>query len=106
MPVSTDLKGSSVRGPSSGWSNSMNTRFQISSQRGQVSVWSGTQPAPSENSMPRSKWISLLGPQGPVSAMRQKLWSSPLSTSPQRAMRSGGRPISSRQMAHDSSSSV
>ena len=38
--------------------------------------------------------------------MRQKLWSSPLSASPQRAMRSAGMPISSRQMFHASSSSV
>ncbi len=39
---------------------------------------------PSERCAPRSKWISLHGPQGPVSAIRQKLLSSPASTSPQR----------------------
>ena len=43
----------------------MNTRFQISSQRGQCSLWSGTQSGPSERCAPRSKWISLHGPQGP-----------------------------------------
>ena len=41
------------------------------------------QCGPSENCAPRSKWISLHGPHGPVSAIRQKLLSSPLSTSPQ-----------------------
>ena len=89
------VNGSGTR-LSGSWSNSMNTRFQISSQRGHVSEWSGMQCGPSENSAPRSKWISLHGPHGPVSAIRQKLASSPLSTSPQRAIRSGGRPISSR----------
>ena len=38
---------------------------------------------PSDRCAPRSKWISLHGPHGPVSAMRQKLLSSPASTSPQ-----------------------
>ena len=76
MPVSTLVNGSGTR-PSGRWSNSMNTRFQISSQRGQVSEWSGMQSGPSENCAPRSKWISLHGPHGPVSAIRQKLWSSP-----------------------------
>ena len=60
---------------------------------------------PSERWAPRSKWISLHGPHGPVSAMRQKFLSSPASTSPQRAIRSGGRPISSRQIAQATSSS-
>ena len=46
---------------------------------------------PSDSSGPRSKWISLHGPQGPVSAIRQKLLSSPRSTSPQIAIRSGGQ---------------
>ena len=94
--MSTLVNGNGTR-LSGSWSNSMNTRFQISSQRGHVSEWSGMQCGPSENSGPRSKWISLHGPHGPVSAIRQKLASSPLSTSPQTAMRSGGRPISSRQ---------
>ena len=53
---------------------------------------------PRRTARPRSKWISLHGPHGPVSAIRQKLLSSPASTSPQRAIRSGGRPISSRQI--------
>ena len=38
---------------------------------------------PSDRCAPRSKWISLHGPHGPVSAIRQKLLSSPASTSPQ-----------------------
>ena len=84
----------------------MNTRFQISSQRGQCSLWSGMHSGPSDRCAPRSKWISLHGPHGPVSAIRQKLLSSPLSTSPQRAIRSGGRPISSRQIDQATSSSV
>jgi len=103
--VSTLWKGSSTR-PLGRWSNSMNTRFQISSQRGQVSEWSGMHCGPSENSTPRSKWISLHGPHGPVSAIRQKLLSSPASTSPQIAIRSGVRPISSRQIARATSSSL
>ena len=88
IPVSTLLNGKGCR-PSGRWSNSMNTRFQISSQRGQFSEWSGMQCGPSENSAPRSKWISLHGPQGPVSAIRQKLLSSPSSTFPHLAIRSG-----------------
>ncbi len=64
------------------------------------------QSGPSENWTPRSKWISLHGPHGPVSAIRQKLLSSPASTSPQTAIRSGGRPISSRQIARATSSSL
>ena len=95
--MSTLGNGSGTR-PSGFWSNSMNTRFQISSQRGQVSLWSGMQCGPSDRCAPRSKWISLHGPHGPVSAIRQKLLSSPASTSPQTAIRSGGRPISSRQI--------
>ncbi len=43
-----------ARAPSGCWSNSMKTRFQISSQRGQCSLWSGTQSGPSESSAPRS----------------------------------------------------
>ena len=61
---------------------------------------------PSDRCAPRSKWISLHGPHGPVSAIRQKLLSSPLSTSPQTAIRSGGSPISSRQTARATSSSL
>ena len=40
--MSTLVNGSGTR-PSGRWSNSMNTRFQISSQRGQCSSWSGVQ---------------------------------------------------------------
>ncbi len=104
--MSTLGNGSGTRGPSGSWSNSMKTRFQTSTQRGHVSEWSGTHSGPSERWAPRSKWISLHGPHGPVSAIRQKFLSSPASTSPQRAIRSGGRPISSRQIAHATSSSV
>ena len=75
----------------------MNTRFQISSQRGHCSSWSGMQCGPSLYSSPRSKWSSEQGPQGPTSAIRHQFFSSPAGKSPQRAMRSSGRPISSRQ---------
>ena len=105
MPVSTLWNGSGTRPPGR-WSYSMKTRFQISSQRGQFSEWSGTHSGPSERWAPRSKWISLHGPHGPVSAIRQKLLSSPESTSPQIAILSGGRPISSRQTARAISSSL
>jgi hypothetical protein len=84
----------------------MKTRFHTSSQRGQCSLWSGTHAGPSLSDAPLSKWISLHGPHGPVSAIRQKLWSSPASTLPHFAMRSGGNPISSRQIDHATSSSV
>ena len=46
------------------------------------------------------------GPLRTVSAIRQKLASSPASTFPHRAIRSGGRPISSRQIDHATASSV
>ena len=39
--MSTLGNGSGTRGPSGSWSNSMKTRFQISSQRGHCSEWSG-----------------------------------------------------------------
>ena len=106
MPVSTLLNGSGVRLPSAARSNSMKTRFQISSQRGHVSEWSGTHSGPSDRWAPRSKWSSLHGPHGPVSPIRQKFCSSPSAMFPQRTSRSGGRPISSLQIRCASSSSV
>ena len=51
------------------------------------------------NSGPRSQKISEFGPHGPVSAMRQKL-----SSSPRRWMRSAGSPTTSRQIFSASSS--
>ena len=84
----------------------MNTRFQISSQRGQVSLWSGMHSGPSLRCAPRSKWISLHGPHGPMSAIRHQFFSSPFGKSPQRTSRSGGRPISSRQTSKARSSVV
>ena len=84
----------------------MNTRFQISSQRGHVSLWSGMHSGPSLRCAPRSKWISLHGPHGPMSPIRHQFFSSPLGKSPQRTSRSGGRPISSRQTSKARSSVV
>ena len=52
----------------------MNTRFQISSQRGHVSLWSGMHSGPSLRWAPRSKWISLHGPHGPVGPDCQKFF--------------------------------
>ena len=104
--VSTPGAGSGVSEPSGWRSNSMNTRFQTSSQRGHCSLWSGTQCGPSDRWAPRSKWISLHGPHGPMSAMRHQFFSSPRGKSPQRTSRSAGRPISSRQTSNATSSVV
>ena len=49
--MSTLGNGSGTR-PAGRWSNSMNTRFHSSSQRGQDSEWSGTHSGPSDSSAP------------------------------------------------------
>ena len=94
------VNGSGTR-PSGRWSNSMNTRFQISSQRGQCSLWSGMQCGPSRQvraavEMDLAARPARPGLGHPPEVVRRR----PLSTSPQRAIRSGGRPISSRQTSH------
>ena len=56
MPVSTVRFGSSVREPSSAWSNSMKTRFQISIQRSPPhSSWGVQSGRPQEHGPPTSK---------------------------------------------------
>ena len=81
MPVSTDGLGSGRRARSGSCSNCMKTRFQISIQRSQSQAgpWQGRPAAASAQgrSSPWWKWISLHGPQGPVSPMAQKLSLSP-----------------------------
>ena len=62
--MSTLLNGSGWR-PSGRWSNSMNTRFQISSQRGHVSLWSGMQCGPSENCVAAVEVDLAARPAGP-----------------------------------------
>ena len=96
-PVSIDGLGSSVRVPSGAWLYCMKTRFQNSMNRSPCGSCSGPPSGP--NAGPRSMWISLHGPHGPVSPICQKL-----SLSPRRWMRSIGTPTCSCQMASASSS--
>jgi hypothetical protein len=87
--------GRGTSAPSARWSNCMKTRFH-SSMNLSSEPTAGPPPAPKLS--PRSQKISLDGPHGPVSAMRQKLSSS------SRWMRSSGTPTRSRQIAAASSS--
>jgi hypothetical protein len=76
MPVSTWRAGSGLSEPSSWRLNSMNTRFQSSMKRSLPALTPRPLSAPSRGSVPgppRSMWISVQGPQGPVSPISQKL---------------------------------
>ncbi len=66
MPVSTVFLGRGARLPASSWSNSMKTRFQISTQRDPPQSSSGRQSVrPHEHGPPRSQNTSLSYPHGP-----------------------------------------
>ena len=97
MPVSIPVccKGLSV--PSAWRSNCMNTLFHTSKKRSHPQ---GTLQSalPQPNPGPRSKNISVHGPQGPTSPICQKL------SSPSLKILCSGTPISSRQIANASSS--
>ena len=95
--MSIDGLGSGVSVPASSRSYCMNTRFQNSMNRSPCLSLSGPPSGP--NSAPRSMWISLHGPHGPVSPICQKF-----SSSPRRWMRSIGTPTCSCQIASASSS--
>ncbi|OGX14166.1 MAG: hypothetical protein A3K11_11765 [Nitrospirae bacterium RIFCSPLOWO2_12_FULL_63_8] len=73
----------------------MKTRFQISITRSPSPL--GTASPGTDG--PWSKWISEQGPQGPVSAICQKL-----SVSSQRTIRDAGTPIFSQSLNASSSS--
>ena len=70
MPVSIFLLLSGSNVPSGRALNCMNTRFQISMQRGEPALTSAPPVSPFGV---RSMWISEQGPQGPVSPIIQKL---------------------------------
>ena len=106
MPVSTDGLGSGRRSSCRRTcSNCMNTRFQISTQRSQSQAgpWHLRPAASSAQGMssPWWKWISLHGPQGPVSPIAQKL-----SLSPSEMTRSSPTPATFCQSARASSSDL
>jgi hypothetical protein len=69
MPVSTCLAGRGVSLPSGPRLNWINTRFQISITRASSAL---TRSPPFLSGV-RSMWISLHGPQGPLSPISQKL---------------------------------
>ena len=96
--MSTLVNGSGTR-PSGRWSNSMNTRFQISSQRGQcLASGRGRSAGPRRAARRGRSGSRCTGRTARCRPSARSCVSSPLSTSPQRAIRSGGRPISSRQI--------
>ncbi|SGA30944.1 Uncharacterised protein [Chlamydia abortus] len=94
-PVSTCLLGKASREPSAERLNSINTRFQYSKKRSPSLSSRGEVAVP--NDSPRSKRSSEQYPQGPVSAMLQKL-----SLSVRRKIRSEGKCCSHRAKASSS----
>ena len=74
IPVSTCLDGSGSRLPSALRLNSIKTLFQISMTCG-WSAFTNALPSPLARSsgLRKSTWISVQGPQGPVSPISQKL---------------------------------
>ncbi len=102
IPVSMEGAGSGCSSPSASRSNCMNTRFQISRNSPASPASSNSSRVTSVPRRPsgrRSKWISEQGPQGPVSAICQKL-----SLSPRPKMRSSFTPAISRHSPRASSS--
>jgi len=76
MPVSTCRLGSGTSSLGERRLYWINTLFQISVKRPQSPLTAQTCPGSScfsQASGPRSQWISVQGPQGPVSAISQKL---------------------------------
>ena len=98
--MSTLGLGRGSRVPSSRRLYCMKTRFQSSNQRSQSQAPMAQTGASHRCSSPRSKTISLQGPQGPVSPISQKL-----SFRPSPTIRSGGRPAISCQSSKASRSS-
>ena len=88
--------------PSRYRSDCMNTRFQISTQLSPSSTGqaaAGAAPGAAPGAGPWRRKISEQGPQGPVSAISQKLSASPLANS-----RSRGTPTFRRHRSADSPS--
>ncbi|CAB4912516.1 unannotated protein [freshwater metagenome] len=95
-PVSTLRVGRSLSSPDSPRKCWVNTRFQISTNRFSASSFAGPPSGPCSG--PKSKKISVEGPQGPVSPISQKLSLS------SRWILLGSRPTTSVQMPSASSS--
>ena len=80
----------------------MNTLFQSSMKRSFPALTPSFRSAPSRESVsgpPRSMWISVQGPQGPVSPISQKL-----SLRPKKSTCAGSTSVDSFQMRAESSS--